>query len=1096
MNKVKSIFFFLLTISCFININQVFGQVNHPVFHHVTVDDGLSNSRINGIAKDADGFIWFATANGLNRYDGYSIKVYQHSKKNKNSLIGNYVRTVYADNNGIIWAGTQSGLSKFNSTTDKFENYFIGTYIRHIAAAKNGTLWLSTNTGIIEYNPKNNKHKKFIHNPLDTNSISFDRTLYSREASDGSIWIASDNGLNRLYPNSGSIKRYFHNSNEENSISSNQVLSIYEDSNKNIWIGTTNGLNKYDSKNDNFIRYNKEKDNLHTNVIFEISEYPKGILWIGSYNGISRFNIDNYESFNYRYQPQDKFSLNDNRVRSIYIDNGLLWVGTFGNGVNKTYLRKTGFTLLRNRPSQKLQLTENTIRCILERKNGEVWVGTNTGIDILSKELHYIKTLSTQSNSDLLLSDDKALCFLEDSKGKVWIGTFGGGVNLYDPKTKIITVYKNIEGDSTSISGNKIWSIIEDYLGYIWIGTETGINRLDPQLNSFERHVYNPDDSTSLSNNIVFTLFESKDKTIWAGTANGLNKYNVSSNNFKRFNSNPSDSYSISHGQIQSIHQDDNHTMWIGTAGGLNKYDEKTEQFSAILEENGLSNNVIFSIVEDEHGTFWLSTNYGINQYNPHNGEIEVFYETDGLQSNEFNEGAYFQGKNDRLYFGGNNGLNVFYPDSLRSYSYNHKLVLTDFLLFNKKIITNDSYLLKKNINHTDTIILEYHQNAFSIDFSSLNYANSKKSKFSYKLEGVDEDWQFTDYNHQRASYTNISNGEYLFKVSSLEGSSPMSEIKKIVIIVKSPIWKKWWAIGIYIFIIISVIWLVFDRQQQIIRRNELIIVNKNKQVSQLQEIEHLKNTQNILLEKEVKLRTTELEISKRELEQNVVKLKESNDDLSSFSHIVSHDLKAPLRGMSTLISFISEDFAEKIGTESKKNLDLIQERIHKMYRLIEDLLHYSSVGKKELISSSFDLNTLLKELIQLLNSEEKHDFILPNTPFIMVSNRVEIEQVFQNLFQNAIKFCDKDHAEIVVNYYKNEDYYYFEVKDNGPGIHAKNQEKIFEPFKSLDGNRTDSSGLGLSIVKKIVRKNYGNISIVSDGKSGTTFKFNWKESS
>ena len=459
------------------------------------------------------------------------------------------------------------------------------------------------------------------------------------------------------------------------------------------------------------------------------------------------------------------------------------------------------------------------------------------------------------------LSQVTVNCMLQDKQGFMWFGT-QDGLNKFDGYQ--FTVYRHDPENNASLSNNFIWSIFEDAGGNLWIGTrDGGLNKFDRKTETFSRYQNQADNPKSLSNNSVLSIFEDAGGNLWIGTdGGGLNKFDKKTETFSHHKHQADNPKSLSNNFVYSIFEDAGGNLWIGTRdGGLNKFDRKTETFTSYREKDGLPNDMVYGILEDDRGHLWLSTNKGISKFNPKTNKFTNYDKKDGLQDNEFNLGAYYKDRAGRIYFGGINGFNEFYPESVQDNTYIPPVVITDFLLFNKSVkvgnTKSEKFQLKQHINFTEEITLDYRDYIFAFEFSALNYRQSKKNQFAYKLEGFDKEWIETDYKHRRATYTNLSNGEYIFRVKASNDDGYWNEEgTSIKVIILPPFWKTWWF---KTFIVLMIFGIAFSWYKMRIRTIE---------------------TQKKKLEIQVVERTSQLDKANQKLEQLA-----THDDLTGIAN-------------------------------------------------------------------------------------------------------------------------------------------------------------------------------------------------------------------
>lgn len=851
-----------LTVLIYLNLSlNLYAQMNDIKFERISIEQGLSQATVWAIMQDSKGFMWFGTADGLNKYDGYSFTVYNHDPRDSTLISNNTIIAIYEDKSGTLWIGTRGGgLNRFDRETEKFTHYghdpsntnsLSDNHILSIHEDKAGALWIGTEYGgFNKFDRETERFEPYKHDPANPNSLSSDHIVRICEDKTGVLWIGTNNGLNRFDKEHKSFTHYQNSPADANSLSHNQINAIYEDKSGTLWIGTDNGLNKlvlsekegYDiSERVNFVHYQHDPMNpnsLSDSMIRSIYEDKAGNLWIGTAKGgLNKLVLSPDSSgrgsdkekvtfVHYKHNPYDPNSLSSNNVRSIFEDkSGVLWIGTDGKGLNKYVSLKKKFVHYKNDPYDPNSLSDNYVYAICQDKDGTFWIGTiGGGLNKFDREreifTHYINDPSDPNS----LSHNSVLSICEsrhEGTKSLWIGTSGGLDKLvlspdsigkgFDKEKDQFMHYKHDPANPNSpksLSDNTVTSIIEDKSGNLWIGTYGGLDKFDREKKQFVHYKHEPANLNSLSKGRIRSIFEDKSGTLWIGTeGGGLNKFNLSNEQFMHYEHDPANLNSLSNNYIFSIYEnssDSGSILWIGTnGGGLNKlvlsetegFDGEKQKFIWFTQKNGLPSNVVYGILGDKHGNLWLSTNKGLSKFNPRTETFRNYDVNDGLQSNEFNKGAYFKSGNGEMFFGGINGFNSFYPDSIKDNPYIPPVVITKFNKFNKTV--------KSDISDTEEIDLSYRDKYLSLEFVALDYTNPQQNQYRYRMKGFDEDW--IDAGTRRfATYTNLDPGEYVFNVTGSNSDGRWNELGVSVrIVIKPPFWETWW------FIILSAVFLI-----------------------------------------------------------------------------------------------------------------------------------------------------------------------------------------------------------------------------------------------------------------------------------------------
>lgn len=842
----------------------VFGQDNSIKFSRLTTQDGLSQNAANCILQDRRGFLWLGTQHGLNRFDGYSFRVFRHTPLDEGSISDSYVLALIQDAAGDIWIGTYSGgLNRFDPKTERFTRYLNNPADPHSLGGNNvscifpcrknpGILWIGTDKGLSRFDPQKQKFTSYYPEPGNPNSLSHAivHAIYASPKDPGILWIGTNAGLDRLDVESNRFTHYRHDPGDPTSLSDATVWTIFEDSIGHLWIGTSGGLNRFDQQTGRFTHFVSGypgANSLSNNHVRTILEDPinAGVLWIGTYGGgLNRFDPQKNQFHSWLNDPFDSRSLTNDKVLSLFKDQaGILWAGS-EIGVNRFDPKRISFSHYYYIPNQQTGLSYNDVRAICLDKRGDLWVGTyGGGLDCFSRAENRFIHYRHHPKQENTVGSNLIRAIIEDRYGFLWIGTFDGGVDRLDPDRKRFTHFKHDPADPFSLAGNYIRVIYEDRSGALWIGAyDAGLNRFDRATGRFTRFFHNPKDPASLSNNRIFTICEASDGMLWLGTANGLNKLDRRSGKFTRYLSQPGRFDTLSHNTIMGLCEDRLNNLWIGTyGGGLNRFNPATGGFTSFTERDGLSNDVIYGILEDEQGNLWLSTNRGLSRFNPHTRQFRNYDIDDGLQDNEFNAGAYFKSQSGELFFGGINGLNAFYPDRIIDNSYVPPVVITAISVFNKPVPIGgrggEIPFLAKSITETQSMELDFKQNTLSFEFAALHYLAPKKNQYAYMMKGLDKDWNYAG-NRRFVTYTALPPGDYEFKVkgSNCDGAWNEQGVSlKIKVI--PPFYR---TFGFYLLVVFSVLFLAGSlyrlRVKQLKKRKEELQRLVNRRTQELQD--------------------------------------------------------------------------------------------------------------------------------------------------------------------------------------------------------------------------------------------------------------------
>lgn len=850
-------------------------QYSPITFETISTQHGLSDNTVNCVAQDSKGFIWFATDNGLNRYDGYSILAYTHLPDDPNSISGNLIKSICVDRYGILWIGSlDGGLQKYDPIKETFTSYNFGkpgdvpnsNDIFTIFEDSKGRLWVGTYGGglnLVERNHRGVIFKYFTNNPKDSTSISSNNIRCITELSNGEIWIGTEeSGINIIHPTTEDTDKitfeHIDITTSNNSPFDGAVMSITEGDSSNIWIGTWG---------EGLIKFNKQKSQLQSSTLLYPNDFSKIItsvlrfensLWVGTWgNGLYQINSDFSITGKWNKSVWHNENISENKIWSIYRDrNNTMWIGTNEGGVNRFNVYSKKFSAISRFSAERMSLPDNEVQCFAEMANGNIIIGTRRGglniYDINKNEISKYPII------------DKSISILSlhiDKKNNLWIGTDGDGLIGYNLRTKQQKKYNHSISDTLSISNNAIFDIYEDSLGNLWLGTwGGGFSYFDTDKHEFHNYKIN---TKNLSQNVVLDIEADSKGTLWmASFGEGLINFNPITDKIVFYKHEELDKNSISTNILRQVYVDINDNVWIGTnSNGLEKYDITLRKFVHFTEKSGLYNNKIEGILSDSSGNIWISSNTGLSMLA--NNEIDIYNYgiDDGLQANEFSIGALFYSTSGYIYAGGINGMNIFKPGTITVDTVPPSIVVTDLKINNKTIsvgeMVNGTVVLRESITQTKSIDLSYKDKVISFEFSALDFTPNHKNKFAYKLDGFDENWNYATSNVRFAHYTNLDPGQYVFTVKGSNSDDVWNdEGVSIGINIAPPFWQTWWF---YILTSISVVAAIYS-----------FIKYRNLKLSKQKEA----------LETEVGFRTKTIESQKSVLEHRLEELKIKSKEL------------------------------------------------------------------------------------------------------------------------------------------------------------------------------------------------------------------------
>lgn len=841
-------------------------------FEHLSLDQGLSQTTINDITQCHQGFIWIATEDGLNRYDGYEFKVYKHDPQDRMTISDSLVNTLLPDDSGDLWVGTRNnGLNLYSARMDAFRSIDLGVQsqdVRGLALDSKGHLWVGTyGSGLIVYDTKSGEIINLVKTEhqasLSTNLIGellIDTT--------GFLWVATyGGGLCRVNIENHEVTRLSHDPNNPNSLAKGDVLALMEDLEGHVWVGCREGgLNIWQPSSQTFqhaVHEPERATSLSGNDINDLFQDRDGRIWICTRTGLNSTVSTALDFKRYEHNPTDEFSLPHDITTRLFEDRtGALWIGTLGAGIAKWNRATKGFRHYRYLAGHQQSLSSNSIWSIKEDLTGDLWVGTSRGVNRITKKLGLVTTFRHDPEDDRSLSSDIVRAIYITSDGRVWAGTDGSGVCLLSQDQTSFTVYRSDPTRSDTLPHDTIRCFLESQDGQFWIGTYGGgLSLHDRSSGNFTNYQHDPVDNKSISDDRVYTMIETSEGAFWIGThGGGLNLFDRATGRFRRYRHDPDIPDSLSSDGILGLSEDSSKRIWVCTANGLSLFEPEKHRFRVYRERDGLPNNVVYGILEDLDGHMWMSTNNGLAELDVESGNINSYQKQDGLQSNEFNGGAYFSGRDGTLYFGGIAGFNSFNPRDISVNRYPPAVVITDFLLFNRSVRPNpnsDENVLQNAIAFTDSIVLNHRQSAFGLEFAALHYADSDQNQYAYRMEGLDEHWIHTNSQRRFASYNRLPPGLYHFKVKASNSDGFWNHhAAGVSIRVLPPPWRTWWAYGIYLLIFLALAvgiptWRFHSLKQRQVLLSHLVdertsdLKERNNQLETLEQTIHAINREN-----------------------------------------------------------------------------------------------------------------------------------------------------------------------------------------------------------------------------------------------------------
>lgn len=794
--------FIIIFLVLFLPVSFGVCQSKEVKFENFSVEQGLSGNLINCILQDKKGFIWIATSDGLNKFDGYKFTVFT---KKRSGLSNNYIRTIFEDSNGTLWIGTKGGgLNKFNCQTETFTHYMhcpskegslSNNEVLSINEDKDGTLWVGTENGLNKFDRKTGKFSSYLPEEGDPESLSAKAILSIWPDKNGIIWVGTwAGGLNKFDPKTGKAKHYFNKGAD-----GLNVWSLFQDQDNALWLSTYgNGVIKFDPSTgaSKQFPFSPNDKGLFSADVSSISSAKDGTLWIGTLGGLNEFNPQTEEFSTNLYFPHKTGKLNNVKITYVFKDKDqTLWIGSVENGLYKIDLAKEKFKSYFSSSNYSLTWNNPRITSIIKDKKGQLWLGKDQEDGLIKvKPDGQITRYSKKIADPNSLSHVFVTSLLEDRSGEIWIGTLNG-LNKYNARTDNFSSFFHYSHLNKEFNDNWIEAIMEDKSGLLWVGTDAGLKGFDKHTNTFTHHYYNdPVDAKSLSHNHVLSLYEDKEGFLWIGTnGGGLNRFNKNTKQFSSFASDSLNPESLPNNFVNTIYQDKAGNMWLGTRAGLVKFDKKKGIFKAFGAKEGLANMVINGILEDKDGNLWVSTGYGISKFNIAQEKFKNYDKHDGLQSNNFFRQSCFKSQEGEMFFGGDNGYNAFFPGNIKDNPSIPPVYISDFQLFNKPVAVGKKSPLKQPLSVAKELKLSYKHSVLSFEFVALNYIASEKNQFAYKMVSFDNDWNYVG-SQRKATYTNLDPGEYLFLVKASNNDGVWNSTgASIKLTITPPFWLTWW---------------------------------------------------------------------------------------------------------------------------------------------------------------------------------------------------------------------------------------------------------------------------------------------------------------
>ncbi len=953
------------------------------------------------------------------------------------------------------------------------------------------------------------------------------------EDKNANIYIASLGGLIIYERNKDKFLHLKQGNTFPDILSSNTLLEVFIDSRQRIWIGTLDaGLDLYLPNENRVINYSPSNQGYTLNhpEIETIIEDANGNIWIGTDNGLSKMDFSSAsippnKFTNFHYEPLNEGSLLSNSIKIVYADSkGTIWVGSYYGGINVYNSNLYKFSPIRSKPWISTSLSHNNVTSFEEDDYGNLWIGMDGGgVNLLKKATEniyrddFIKIDIRRSPN--LPSELKVKTMKFDQTGDLWIGFWVGGLFQYNPATAKSIYYGPNDKSNSGLLGIRILDIEVDENNNLWLATfDQGISYFDRSTGKFKNYLPSSEPNVGTKGERFNTILIDSRNRIWAGgDLGGLNLYNEQSDAFDRV-----EVGSVMHRYISILNltENGNGEICIGTvSNGLIIYNPATHTYKNFTERTGLPNNVIHAMEEDDTGNIWMGTNNGLAVLELKDSLIINYTKIDGLQGNQFNNGSSFQLSNGLMLFGGTNGWNAFYPDSISKSDKGDRIVFNNLWVNGNLVKLNDANsILTSHLNSGESVQLKNTQKAFTIEFAILDFDFSQNNRYAYLLEGFDTEWQYIGTD-RKAVFNNMDPADYRLYVKATNHDGFWIEKPEPLIISIVPAWWqtkifKISAIALFAFLVYLIFMIRFkillsqrrklekvvEIRTQEIKSKNLELQEKNNEI-QAQNEELFAQNEQIIVQREelekaqselkkinenlediVNTRTTKLEATIKQLDKTVI-------ELDRFVYSASHDISAPLKSVKGLIEILKYE----------KDPDLIQDCIGHMIKSVEsleevikNLVDYSKNAHMEIEKTTVDCQNIIDKVISELKywpDAKQIRYQNLDNPFNIKTDPNRLKIILHNLISNSIKYADlkKDDPFVKVECNSENSHWQLKVIDNGIGIDKEHLSKIFNMYYRAS-ELSKGSGLGLFIVRESVSKLNGNVKVKSVKGEGTTF--------
>ncbi len=991
-------------------------------FRHYQVENGLSNNTVFSIAQDDNGFMWFGTKDGLNRFDGYQFKVFQLTDGTGSQSSTDYIFSLQPDKNGRLWVGSMSGLYKFNAEQEKPELLFDSLhYVSNIQPDSKNRIWFLSGSTVCRYSLTTGALQQFLPNDY------FSATSICQI--NDTIWIATTNGyLQRFEETTQQFITYdvFAHSPLP---ATKRIEKIIQGSNNTIYIGTqSQGIKRFTINKGSYediLIYGSEKTPLFVRSILQKDDYE---YWFTTESGIYIFNALTGLFTHLQKDFTNPHSLNDNATYAIAKDNeGSIWIGTYFGGIN--YYSRQNAVFEKYFPDNKIHsISGSVVGEITEDKYGNLWVGTeDNGLNKIDYQTGKItQFIPSGSKGSIAYTNIHGLAAIDD---ELWIGTFEHGIDVLNIKTGKVSKHYTSGSGKGQLKSNFAYRFLYTRTGSLYIGTTLGVFYYNKKENSFEQ-------VPVVTENVYGKpMIEDHTGRIWFGTGTkGLYWFDPVTYESGNVVCASEEGYSLVDNIINDIYEDSHKTLWIATEGaGVCRIDSNRSHWQWYNVQKGFPRNFAFKILEDNNSRLWISTSKGLICFNPITQATQIYTRANGLLSDQFNRHSGFKDAKGKLYFGSAKGMIAFNPAELATHLTTPPPVfVTGFQVFDKELsIGNDSSLLQKSLAYTKEITLSHNQSSISIDFAALSYISPEMTEYSYRLKGLNDNWTTVSTN-RKVYFTNLTPGKYVFEVKAGTETVLEDKITQLSIIITPPFWMTGWAKIIYITLGILMIYYLFKNYH---RRQQ------NKK---------------------------EKEIYKSKID---------------FFTNVAHEIRTPLTLIKGPVENLME--REHEMPEIKEDIACLNRNTNRLMDLATQILDFRQTEIKSYILDfeKTDIGEILKETFlsfQILAKKKKIDYKLnmPSQKIESYADKDALLKIFGNLIGNAVKYSEQK-VDVTLFAPGNDSTIRVEFENDGYTIPEEMKEKIFEPFFRIkEAGHHKGAGIGLSLAKSLTELHKGTLNI------------------